>query len=50
MQKSPKQEDMMAKGKGKTQTVYRSSVDGRFITKRKAERNPKQSEKERIRK
>ena len=40
----------MAKSKGKTQTVHRSSVTGKFITQKKAEKNPKQSEKERIKK
>jgi len=40
----------MAKGKSKTQTVHRNSVDGRFITKKDAEKKPRESEKERIKK
>ena len=39
----------MAKDKGKRKTVYRSSVNGRFITKKQAEKKPKESEKERVR-
>ena len=38
------------KGSGRTQTVHRSSVTGKFITKKEADRNPRESEKERIRK
>ena len=40
----------MGKGKGKTQTVHRSSVTGKFITKKEADKKPRESEKERIRK
>ncbi len=39
----------MTKGKGKRKTVYRNSDDGRFITKKQAEKKPKESEKERVR-
>jgi hypothetical protein len=40
----------MAKGKAKIKTVHRSSVDGKFITKKQAEKNPRESVKERIKK
>ncbi len=33
----------------KTRTVYRDSVDGRFITRAQAERRPKTTEKQRLR-
>jgi hypothetical protein len=39
----------MAKGKN-TVTVHRSSVDGKFITKKQAERKPRESVKETIKK
>ena len=38
----------MAKPEPK-KTVYRDSNDGQFITKREAEQNPRESEKERVR-
>lgn len=40
----------MAKGKAKTKTVHRSAVDGKFITKKQAEKKPRESVKERIKK
>ena len=40
----------MAKSKPKSRVVHRSAVTGRFITKRKADRNPRESVKERIKK
>jgi hypothetical protein len=36
--------------KNKTNTVHRSSVTGKFITKKDAEKKPRESEKERIKK
>ena len=34
--------------KPERKTVYRNSVDGQFITKKAADRNPRESEKERV--
>lgn len=36
--------------KEKKQTVYRNSVDGKFITEKEAKANPRESEKEQIKK
>jgi len=40
---------MAKKKKTKTITVYRSSITGRFITKKYAKRKPRTTEKETIR-
>jgi len=39
----------MAKSQPARKTVYRDSDKGRFITRKEAEKNPKTSEKERVR-
>jgi len=42
---------MGAKKKGsKTRIVHRSAVDGKFITKKEADKKPRESVKERIKK
>jgi|SaaInl8_200m_RNA_FD_contig_31_1955392_length_387_multi_2_in_0_out_0_1 hypothetical protein len=41
---------MKKKSTRKTRDVYRSAVDGKFIKKEKAERNPRESVKERMKK
>jgi len=41
---------MTKKNNRKTRDIYRSAVDGRFIPKKKAEKNPRESVKERIKK
>lgn len=38
----------MSKAKTETRVAHRSAVDGQFITKREAERNPRESVRERI--
>ena len=35
--------------KAKRKTVYRSSITGRFVRKQDVKRNPKKTEKERVR-
>lgn len=35
--------------KDKRKTIYRSSITGRFVRKQDAKRNPKKTEKERVR-
>lgn len=32
-----------------TKTIYRSSITGKFVSKKKAEKNPKTTEKQRVR-
>jgi len=39
----------MKKGKTKTRTIYRSSVTGKFIPRKQAEKKPRTTEKERVR-
>lgn len=41
---------MTKKSNRKTRDVYRSADDGRFITKKQADRKPKESVKERMKK
>jgi hypothetical protein len=41
---------MTKKNNRTTRDIYRSAVDGKFITKKKAERNPRESVKERMKK
>jgi len=38
----------MAKQKPKTKTAYRSADDGQFVTKKEAEKKPKEHVKEKI--
>lgn len=38
----------MTKEKPATRVAYRSSVDGQFATKKEAERNPREHERQRI--
>lgn len=38
----------MSKSKTPSRTAYRDAVDGQFITKREAERNPRESVKEKV--
>jgi hypothetical protein len=38
----------MATGKTPSRTAYRSSVDGQFTTRKEAERNPREHQKERV--
>ena len=40
----------MAKSTEPKRTVYRNSEDGRFVTKRYAEKHPRTTETERVRK
>lgn len=39
----------MAKNPEPKKTVYRDSKDGQFVTKKEADRNPREYEKERVR-
>lgn len=41
---------MTKKNTRKTRDVHRSAVTGKFITKQKADRNPRESVKERMKK
>jgi|GEM_PF-1823279 len=38
----------MRKGKTKRRTIYRSSVTGKFISRKQAEKKPRTTEKERV--
>jgi len=38
----------MGKGKIKTKIIYRSSVTGKFISRKQAEKKPRTTEKERV--